>query len=377
MAASDAANGRPARQRDPRLDFFRGLGMLIILIAHVPYDGWALWIPARFGFSDATEMFVFQSGMASAIAFGGTFDRGGWIPLLARVMRRIWQIYWAHIAVFVTVVAIMATAGQRPDGGTYLDSLNLVPFVNDPAGLLASLLTLHYVPNYFDILPMYMVLLALLPIMLAAERLHTLAPIALVAVLWLAAQAGMNLSAEPWSGRPWFFNPLGWQACFFIGFFIMRGTLPVPRPSRGLFILALLIVIATIPFAWGKLTGLIPMLQDVAHALLPLTEKTRFGLLRLVHFLALAHLSVVLAGPGGARLRGRVVDVLTVVGQQSLAVFVTGMVLAQLLGILLDHICRTGGILLFVNLTGFALLIGTAYGVRWLKASEASPKRRS
>ncbi len=351
--------------------------MLIILIAHVPYDGWALWIPARFGFSDATEMFVFQSGMASAIAFGGTFDRGGWAPLLARVIRRIWQIYWAHIAVFVTTVAILSMAGQRPGGGTYLESLNLLPFTRDPANLLGALLTLRYVPNYFDILPMYMVLLGLLPVMLAAERLHTLAPLVVVVLLWLAAQAGMNFDAEPWSERSWFFNPLGWQTCFFAGFFIMRGTLPVPRASLSLLIFSLVIVVATIPFAWGKLMALIPPLQDAAHALLPLTEKTRFGLLRLVHFLALAHLAVVAAGPGGVRLRGAAVDVLTVVGQQSLAVFVTGMVLAQLLGIVLDYAGRNALTLLVVNIPGFAILIGTAYVVRWLKASEAKPKRCS
>jgi len=48
-----------ATARDPRLDVFRGLAMFIILIAHVPGNFLALWIPARFGFSDATEIFVF------------------------------------------------------------------------------------------------------------------------------------------------------------------------------------------------------------------------------------------------------------------------------------------------------------------------------
>lgn len=373
--ASEPQTVRPARVRDPRLDFFRGVGMLIILIAHVPFDGWALWIPARFGFSDATEMFVFQSGMASAIAFGGTFDRGGWVPLLARVARRIWQIYWAHIAVFVCVVAILALAGQRPEGGTYLESLNLVPFLKDPAGLLAGLLTLQYVPNYFDILPMYMVLLALLPVMLAAERMHPLAPMGLVLLLWLAAQAGINLPAEPWSDRPWFFNPLGWQACFFVGFFLMRGRLPVPPRSRRLVLIALFIVIATIPFAWSRLLDSFAPLHDAALALLPLTDKTHFGLFRMVHFLALAYLAVLAAGPRGSRLTGRVAQVLTVVGQQSLAVFVTGMVLAQVLGIVLDHMGRDPGALAVVNLAGFAIMIGTAYLVRWFKSGETSKAR--
>ena len=88
-----------ATVRDPRLDFFRGIAMFIILIAHVPNDWLALWIPARFGFSDATETFVFCSGMASAIAFGRVFRTRGLAMGTARVGFRVWQVYWAHIAV--------------------------------------------------------------------------------------------------------------------------------------------------------------------------------------------------------------------------------------------------------------------------------------
>lgn len=369
MAPSDA-EGRKKRPRDPRLDFFRGLGMLIILIAHIPYDGWALYIPARFGFSDATEMFVFQSGMASAIAFGGTFDRGGMMALLARVVRRIWQIYWAHVAVFVTILSVMALAGTRPDGISYLGSLNLLPFIRDPGALMPALLTLTYVPNYFDILPMYMVLLALLPLMLAAERLHRLLPFLLIGLLWLAAQAGVNLPAEPWSNRPWFFNPLGWQLCFFTGFFLMRGTIPVPPRKSWLVMLALAMVHLTIPFAWGRFQEWVPPFRDAAGEILFLTEKTRFGLLRMVHFLALAYLAYLAAGPGGVRLKGIFVRVLTVVGQQSLAVFVTGMVVAQIIGLYLDQAGRTALPLLVANLSGFTVLIAAAYLVRWFKKQE-------
>ena len=63
--------------------------MFIIFIAHVPWNWWTLWIPARFGFSDATEIFVFCSGMASALAFGKTFDVYGWGIGAARVVRRM------------------------------------------------------------------------------------------------------------------------------------------------------------------------------------------------------------------------------------------------------------------------------------------------
>ena len=85
------------RVRDLRLDFFRGIAMFIILMAHTPGNIFTLWIPARWGFSDATEIFVFCSGMASAIAFGGAFARAGWLLGTARVLFRVWQVYWAHV----------------------------------------------------------------------------------------------------------------------------------------------------------------------------------------------------------------------------------------------------------------------------------------
>ncbi|MEM8591271.1 MAG: OpgC domain-containing protein, partial [Pseudomonadota bacterium] len=92
--------------RDPRLDFFRGIAMFIILFAHTPGNWVTLWIPARFGFSDATEIFVFCSGMASAIAFGGTYQRAGWVLGTARVGFRVWQVYWAHVGLFVATAAL-------------------------------------------------------------------------------------------------------------------------------------------------------------------------------------------------------------------------------------------------------------------------------
>ena len=358
------------RTRDIRLDFFRGLAMMIILVSHIPFDDWALWIPARFGFSDATEMFVFQSGMASALAFGGTFRRQGWTALLVRIARRIWQIYWAHVGVFVVVIALLSVAGTRPGGESYIDSLNLLPFVHDPARMMAAFLSLRYVPNYFDILPMYMALLAMLPLMLAAECLHRHLPLALMAALWLMAQAGWNLSAEPWSDRPWFFNPLGWQLCFFTGFFIVRGIISAPRPDWRLMALAALFILLAVPFALVRYQETHPFFRDAAQALLPLTDKTRFGFLRLLHFLALAYLAACLAGPGGARLKGWLVKAVVMIGQHSLAVFVVSMAAAQALGMALDQWGRSALPLAAVNIGGFLLLLATARLMRWLKQAE-------
>jgi hypothetical protein len=108
VSTKSPAAAPKARVRDLRLDFFRGLAMFIILFAHTPGNFLTSWIPARFGFSDATEIFVFCSGMASAIAFGSTFDRAGFGLGTMRVGYRIWQVYWAHVGLFFATAALLA-----------------------------------------------------------------------------------------------------------------------------------------------------------------------------------------------------------------------------------------------------------------------------
>ena len=372
-----------AKYRDPRLDFFRGLGMFIIYIAHLPHNWWTLWIPARFGFSDATEIFVFCSGMASAIAFGKIFDTHGLGMGLARIVHRMWQVYWAHICQFLVIVAGLAAVHQSGYLNAccnltqnYVSSLNLWPFLNNTPQNLAGLLTLSYVPNYFDILPMYIVILAFIPLIMAVSRLSRWAVFALMAVMWFAANLGYtNLPAEPWSDRAWFFNPFGWQLVFFTGFAFMRGWIPAPPVNRHLVLLAAAILLVSLPFAYFRIYVNVPEIQAIRDLLKPLWIKTEFGILRYVHFLALAYLAWAAAGENGFRLvgHGRIwgnfVRVVQKVGQQSLAVFLASLVIAQSAGILRDMVWGRGEWLpqFLSNVLGFAALIAVAYAVSWFK----------
>lgn len=377
MNFESAPTARPYGQRDPRLDFFRGIGMFIIFIAHVPLNAWTLWIPARFGFSDATEIFVFCSGLASAIAFGKVFDNRGWLMGTARVSHRVWQVYWGHIALFLIIAAMVVfldSTGWHGEENHFRDRLNLVWFFDNTATNLVGLMTLTYVPNYFDILPMYLVILAMMPIVVALGWQSRYLAGAFIAVVWLGANLQLlTLPAEPWSEREWFFNPFGWQLVFFTGFAFMRGWIPAPPVSRGLIAAALAVLILTIPVAWYRIYTEVAFLQEWREALRPLIWKTDFGLLRYVHFLALAYLAWAAAGEGGRRLIssglwGRFVQVVQKVGQQSLAVFLTGMVLAQIAGAVLDFIGREPLTFALVNITGFGLQIATAYVAAFYKS---------
>lgn len=395
-AAAAVAQAAP-RVRDLRLDFFRGLAMFIILIAHTPGNFLTLWIPARWGFSDATEIFVFCSGMASAIAFGGGFDRAGWVLGTARVLFRVWQVYWAHVCLFFATLALTVYLTDLDiTGRNYWGQLNLwMIFVEsdkwENPNILLSFMTLRYVPNYFDILPMYMIVLLMMPIVMALSRVDLKLVALFVIGVWLMGQSAlmqsMNLGAyhlefpaEPWSERSWFFNPFGWQLIFFTGFAFMRGWLPKPPVTATLLALAAFLVIANVPLSnIGVREFGLEWAKDWRNAYDPLFNKSDFGILRYVHFLSLAYVFWVLAGDKGhnllasgagafARAWAIALKVILKVGQQSLAVFITSMFTARLMGFMMDVAGRSITMTLLVNLFGFAVLIAVAYGAGWFKS---------
>ena len=386
----DIATERNPRKRDVRLDFFRGLGMFIILIAHITNNPWTLYIPARFGFSDATEIFIFCSGMASAIAFGAVFARAGFAHGCFRVVHRIWQVYWVHIgAFFLTLVAMLALNKSGYFVRDEVGALNLYPFLKSSGANVIGLFTLTYVPNYFDILPMYLVILALLPLIVALARLHPAIALATCLGLWLAATFyNLNLPAELWfsnnSVRQWYFNPFAWQLVFFTGFAFMMDWIPAPPIRKELVIVAAAILLISLPFAWHVLIAQSETIRGFRSDWKILIDKTNFGILRYIHFLALAYLAWVAVGKDGVRLeQGQVMAVLTPiftkVGRQSLAVFASSVVLARVLGAILFYYGGSAFAALCVNLLGFILIYGVAVLMTfaksepWKRASKISP----
>ena len=375
--------------RDPRLDFFRGIAMFIILIAHTPGNWLTLWIPARFGFSDATEIFVFCSGMASAIAFGRVFREQGLGMGSARVGFRVWQVYWAHIGLFIAIAATMVVLNAMfPEGErNYVNQLNLGHFFDRPMENLVGLLTLTYVPNYFDILPMYIVILVMMPVMFFLARIHVLLVVAASLAVWLAANFELlNLPAEPWSDRKWFFNPFGWQLVFYTGFALMSGWLRPPPVDRRLFWTAVAIVLIIVPFAYFRIHREVEFIAEWRNEWRVLFAKTEFGILRYIHFLALAYAAWVLVGPKGDNIQPRgdglgarswtvILKVIMKVGQQSLAVFIASMYIARILGAIFDQVGKTHFTMLWVNALGFTLIIAVAFGAGWFKSQPWKKKR--
>ncbi len=376
-------------RRDPRLDFFRGIAMLIILVAHIQWNSWSLWIPARFGPSDAAEMFVFCSGYAAAIAFGGTFVNIGFWMGVRRIALRCWQVYWAHLGLFFAIAAITVVANDLfgTERWNYLGVLNLEPFFDDPQQQLVGLFTLTYVPNYFDILPMYLVILAMIPLVMLLQRLHLAAAIAFCLLLYAATWAfNLNLPAEPFSDRVWFFNPFGWQVVFFTGFMLSRGWIRPPAYRPWLLALAAAYVLVMIPISRWQIYMQVPVLKE-AHDWLWLRHWDQGGIfktnqhpLRWLHLLALAYLALWLLHGREHLLESAPARVIIKVGQQALATFMASMALAWMLSIALDQLSGEGITtgsryrpardplaVAAANIFGLAAIIGVAYMVDWYK----------
>jgi len=358
-----------SRVREIRLDFFRGLAMFIIFIAHMPLNPWNSYIPARFGPSDATEMFVFCSGFASAIAFGSVFSRAGFGIGCLRIAFRCWQIYWAHIGLFLAIlfITILGTEWGAMD---YVADLNLYPFIDDTQQAMLHLLTLTYVPNLFDILPMYFVVLLMVPpVMLLARVNLWLVVLFCGGLYWYNWFVGIDLPAEWWSDRPWYFNPFGWQLIFFTGFAFGTRWLRPPPLDRRLIWLAAAVVLVLIPLYYGPIWQNVDWIHAISDSTVWGREKTNFGILRYVHFLCLAYLAWALLQGREEVLRHRGFAAIVKVGQQALPTFLASLWAARLFGMILDSLGRNVFTVALANLAGFLFLVAVAYGAGYVKSA--------
>ena len=91
----------PRRPRDYRLDFFRGLALFFIFMDHIPDNALSYLTLRSFALSDAAEVFIFISGLTAGLVYGRALLREGAVMATAHVWRRVWQLYVAHLCLFM------------------------------------------------------------------------------------------------------------------------------------------------------------------------------------------------------------------------------------------------------------------------------------
>ena len=329
-AVRPATAPRGAAGRDLRIDFFRGLALLMVFLIHTHSSLLGWFTTVNLGFSDPAEAFVFLSGYTAGLVYGGVLRRAGWLAAARRSLRQAARIYGGHLAVSAVVLALAAFAWRVIGDDALVREMHLDQFLQAPGPVVLSALRLQFRPANLDVLPLFVVLFLALPAVLA---LLTWAPAALVAAsgsLYLAAQLwGLNLPG--YGGPGWFFNPFAWQSLFCLGVWWGRGHRPGLLPTlRGPLTLA-----AGLLLAWSALVTLrwhFPGLPDVVPSwlgarLYPIS-KTALAPVRLLHFLALAYL-LGLRWPLPHRLvRAWAARPVLWCGQHSLAIYGWGVLLS-------------------------------------------------
>ena len=166
QAVASPADCRGSPERDLRLDLFRGVALWLIFLDHIP-ENIVNWFTIRnYGFSDATEIFIFISGYTAAFVYGRAMRERGIIIASARVLRRAWQIYVAHIFLFTIFMAEIAYVAATFDNPLYAEEMNILDFLKQPDVTIFQALLLKFKPVNMDVLPLYIVLLLFFPPML-------------------------------------------------------------------------------------------------------------------------------------------------------------------------------------------------------------------
>jgi hypothetical protein len=360
-------------ERDLRLDLFRGVALWLIFLDHIPSNA-VSWITIRnYGFSDATEIFVFISGYTAAFVYGRAMLSNGFIVATARVLKRTWQIYVAHVFLFAIYLAEISYVSQSFDNPLYSEEMGVLDFIKNPDVTIMQALLLKFKPVNMDVLPLYIVLLfwfsPILWLLLRAPSLALIASAGLYAMAWMFE---WNIPAYPQG--TWAFNPFAWQMLFVFGAWCALGgakrlghwvTSPV---VIGLAILYLLFAFA-IAMTW-YLPWLGPYVPKViGEAIYPI-DKTNLDVLRILHFLSLAVITVWLVPRDWPLLRSRLCWPAITCGQHSLEIFCLGVFLSFAGHFVFTEVSNRVLTHVMVSAAGIAIMVGAAALISWYRRVE-------
>ncbi len=312
------------------IDFWRGGVLIAILVDHIPGNVLEFFTPRNFGLSDSSEAFVFLSGVSVGMVYLPRARTHGLAAVARGCLQRALKLYGVHMALTATALAIFACAFWMSGVEDLIEAHGRSFVFASPLTGVMGLAGLTHQLGYFNILPLYVVLMLWAPLALAlalAMRHCTLA-LAVSAAIYAASRVlGLHFPNWPEPGG-WFFNPFAWQLAFTIGLVcaVVWRDGP-PRATTGLAALSVgTLMVAAMATTSGA--GLAPGLRDAASVHLDVAKQD-LGLARLVHFGALAYLIAI--APGLTRvIDGPIGRAVQSLGRNGLAIFAAGSVVTAL-----------------------------------------------
>ncbi len=349
---------------------FAALANWAVFLDHIP-ENVISWITTRnYGFSDSADMFVFVSGYTAAIVYARIMIQGGFVVGGTRLMKRVGQLYVAHVLLFVIYIAAIGYVAQKYNEPDIVDEFNVAGLAVNPIGTLIEGLLLKFKPVNLDILPLYVVLMGCFaPVLWAMVRRPDLTLVGSLLLYFTARQFDWNLPSYP-SGT-WYFNPFAWQLLFLLGAWSALGGAEriewviQSRALRflGAFYLSFALVM-TMAARFPELGHALP--RSLFDAFNP-NDKTNLAPYRVLHFMIIAALASRFVTPHWSGLEWRISRPLIKCGQQSLAVFCVGVFLAFLGHFALERTSNALWAQIVVSVTGISIMTGVAYYRSWSK----------
>jgi hypothetical protein len=370
-----------AVERDLRLDFFRGLALFCIFLDHLPNNILAAFTFQSVMFADAAEVFILISGYTAGMVYGRAIALRGFLNAGIRVYHRVWQLYVAHIFLFMVFLAVVAHTEGVLNKSLYAEEFGATNFLSEPGLALVQALTLQFQPAFMDILPLYIVLLAILPLVLLGFRSWPGVISVASFALWLTVQFDdrVALAAYPGPDRVWFLNPFAWQALFLLGAWFgwrnIHGGVSW-LSHRWLFWLAAALSLAgfLIRFNWTLHDFYDPIQVLVsANVLWPFLSKTDLGILRLVNVLSVALVVASLIGVHARFLTSSVAWPFVICGRNSLYIFCLGILLSVLGHLVLNEFLGGLAMQFAVSVAGVVIMIGVAALLEWFVTAQGTP----
>lgn len=368
-----------ARDGDLRLCLLLGIAAWFLFVDHVPHNAVSMLTLRNFGFSGATDLFVFVGGYTAAILYGKMMLERGFIVTATRVFKRLWQLYAAYVVLFVIYIDLIGYVARKTAAPEIIGEFNVTGIVDHTIRTLIYGLLLQAKPLNLDVLQLFIVLMAFFPFVLfGMMRRPNLTLAASVGVYTAARTLDWNLSAYP-DGR-WYFNPFCWQLLFVLGAWLALSGAKTMRAIHALQKLSMLRAAAaayllfalTVTFAgkFPQLAAIIP--APVLDTFLP-NDKENIAPYRVLHFLALAFLVSYLVPRDWRGFQWLALQPLMKCGEEWLPVFCAGVFLS-----FAGHfILITGPDSIFmqvlVSIAGMAAMTGVACYVSWSRRQDQKP----
>jgi hypothetical protein len=347
------------------IDFWRGFALITIFINHVPGIVWERLTHRNISLSDSAELFVFLAGWSLRFVVGRPEDPPPAWRLVLRLWGRAFVIYAAHILIISLAIAMLAAAALVAGNPLLLEWHNAAAVFQAPVEAHIGLVLLSHHLGYFDILPLYVVLMFAAPGLALIDRYWPRAVLPLSIAVYLAALA-TNTTVKTWPvDGQWFFNPFAWQLVFVLGFSFSRRDGAgkwVQDHIRWLRLLAwplLILAAASIHLEWSPDPTRMP-----EPTLLFIIQKEFVTPIRLIQFLALL-VAASAFYPTIARFAAPLTSIFSMLGRNSLEVFCVGSV-ASLAAQIVRYVFGGGyAIDTLVLIAGVSLLVATAWVKEW------------